>query len=164
MRPLIPTVAVGFSAGDFGGGSDLVGYRFSHFNSRTDFDVVAFWTLQNLGIGNLAIQNKVRADMLQAEALRARTIDNVRREVADALAQTNAARLQMRIAESRVTTAQQGFHEDLLRAKNLQGRLIEVLNSFNLLNTARQDFVRALVNFSQSQFTLYVALGNAPTG
>ena len=122
LRPLIPTLAVGFSAGDFGGGSDLAGYRFSHFNSRTDFNVVAFWTLQNLGVGNLAIQSRVRAEMVQAEAQRRRTIDSVRREVADARAGTNAARLRMKIAERRVATAQQGFREDLLRAKNLQGR------------------------------------------
>lgn len=162
VRPLLPTVAVGFSAGDFGGGSDLAGYRFSHFNSRADFDVVAFWTLQNLGIGNLAAQKRVRAQIGEAEAVRGRAINLVRRQVAEAVARTKAARARMDSAEKRLASSGQGFREDLLRAKNLQGRLIEVLNSFNQLNAARQDYVAALVEFSQSQFALHVALGNTP--
>src|SRR5436305_1118872 len=31
IRPLAPALSVGLSAGSFGGGSDQVGYRFSHF-------------------------------------------------------------------------------------------------------------------------------------
>ncbi len=89
IRPLLPTIAVGMSAGDFGGGSDQVSYRFSHFSSRTDFDVLAFWTVQNLGFGNRALQNRARAEIGQAEAERARAIDLVRREVAEAHAQAS---------------------------------------------------------------------------
>jgi outer membrane protein TolC len=162
VRPLLPTIAVGFSAGDFGGGSDLAGYRFSHFNSRADFDVVAFWTLQNLGIGNLALQNRARAEIGEAEAVRARAIDMVRRQVTEAVAQADTHRLQAITAKNRVASARAGFREDLLRAKNLEGHLIEVLNSFNLLTAARQDLVMALIEYSQSQFRLYVALGNTP--
>jgi outer membrane protein TolC len=162
IRPLVPTLAVGFSAGDFGGGGDQVGYRFSHFSSRADFDVLAFWTVQNLGFGNRAVQNKVRAEIGQAEAQRARVIDRVRREVTEALALVASRRRQMEIAEKRVATAQQGFRQDLTRAKNLEGRLIEVLDSFNLLTAARQDLVSAMVGYSQAQVNLYVALGNMP--
>ena len=74
-RPLVPTLVIGFSGGDFGGGSDLVGYRFSRFSSRTDIDVMAVWTLQNMGVGNRAIQNQVRAQIGQAEAVRSQVID-----------------------------------------------------------------------------------------
>ncbi|HWY86638.1 MAG TPA: TolC family protein, partial [Gemmataceae bacterium] len=162
VRPLVPTLAVGLSAGDFGGGGDQVGYRFSHFSGRADVDVLAFWTVQNLGFGNLGVQNKVRAEIGQATAQRARTIDRVRREVAQALAQATAQRQQMDIAKKRAATAQLAFREDLIRARNLQGLLIEVLDSFNLLATARQELVSTMVAYSQAQFELYVALGNMP--
>ncbi len=162
VRPLVPTVAVGFSAGDFGGGSDQAGYRFSHFNSRTDFDVVAFWTVQNLGFGNWAVQKRVRAEIREAEAERLRAIDRVRREVSEALARVNAFQLQIDSAQKRVETAQAAFHQDLTRARNLQGRVIEVLDSLHLASTARTDLVRAIVGFSQAQLQLYVALGNTP--
>jgi outer membrane protein TolC len=163
IRPLVPTLSVGFSAGDFGGGGDQVGYRFSHFSSRADFDVLAVWTIQNLGFGDRAVQKKIRAEIGLAEAQRARVIDKVRREVAEALALTTSRRQQIQIAEQRVVTAQQAFREDLTRAKNLQGRIIEVLDSLIQLTAARQDLVTALVGYSQAQVNLYVALGNMPT-
>ena len=163
LRPLVPTISAGFSAGDFGGGSNQVGYRFSHFSSRTDFDVLAVWTLQNLGVGNRAVQNKVRAEIGQAEAYRAAMIDQVRREVAEAHAQTRTTRLQMEVARRRVETAQKAYHQDLERTKDPRlGRVIEVLQSLNLLAAARQDLVLSMVGYSQSQFQLYVALGGMP--
>jgi outer membrane protein TolC len=163
VRPLLPTIAVGFSAGDFGGGSNQVGYRFSHFSGRTDFDVLAVWTLQNFGVGNRAVQNKVRAEIGQAEAYRAAMIDQVRREVAEALAQTNTSRQQMEIARRRVQTAEKAYRQDLERNKDPKlGRVIEVLNSANLLATARQDLVLSMVGYSQAQFQLFVALGGMP--
>jgi outer membrane protein TolC len=162
VRPLLPTLAVGFSAGDFGGGSDQVGYRFSHFNGRTDFDVLAVWTLQNLGFGNRAIQNKVRAEIGQADAARAQAIDKVRREVAEAFADSAARREQMDLAQQRAATAQKAFQQDLNRTKNLEGRLLEVLDSFNQLTAARQELIATMVGFSQAQFNLYVALGKMP--
>ena len=162
IRPLVPTISAGFSAGDFGGGSNQVGYRFSHFSGRTDFDVLAVWTLQNFGVGNRAVQNKVRAEIGQAEAYRAAMIDQVRREVAEAHSQTKTSRLQMEIARRRVETAQKAYTQDLLRTKDRLGHLIEVLSSLNLLTAARQDLVQAMVGYSQSQFQLYVALGGTP--
>jgi outer membrane protein TolC len=161
-RPFLPTLAIGLSAGDFGGGGDQVGYRFSHFGGRLDFDAKAVWTLQNLGLGNRAIQNQVRAQRNQALAERARAADKVRRQVAEALVQAKAQRRQMDIAEKRTASAQRAFGEDLARTRNLVGRLLEVLDSFNQLTTARQELITAMVAYSQAQFDLYVALGNTP--
>jgi outer membrane protein TolC len=157
IRPLVPTISAGFSADDFGGGSNQVGYRFSHFSGRTDFDVLAVWTIQNFGLGNRAVQNKVRAEIGQAEASRAAMIEQVRREVAEALAQTKTSRLQMEIARRRVEMGQKAYRQDLLRTKDRLGHLIEVLSSLKLLAAARQDLVQAMVGYSQSQFQLYVA-------
>src|SRR5262249_55689494 len=70
-RPLLPTVSVGFSGAAFGGGSNLVPPLVANFGGRTDFDVFAFWSLQNLGLGNLATQKRRRAEVGQAEAGRA---------------------------------------------------------------------------------------------
>jgi outer membrane protein TolC len=163
IRPFVPTLAAGFSAGDFGGGGDQPGYRFSHFNGRADFDVLAFWTVRNLGLGNRALKNRAVAEAGQAEAERVRVIDKVRREVAEALAQAKARQQQIQIAHKRVARAEQAFREDLTRARNLKGRPIEVLDSFTLLTTARQDLIADLVGFSQAQVALYVALGYSPS-
>jgi outer membrane protein TolC len=162
IRPFLPTVLIGFSAGEFGGGSNQVGYRMNQFNSRTDLDVAAVWRLQNLGVGNRAIENNVRAQVGIAEAHRVQAIDRVRREVTEAFSRARTSRHQIDITKRRVETAQQAYRQDLLRTKDQLGRLVEVLSSFNLLVTARQELVQAMVGYSQSQFELYVALGETP--
>jgi outer membrane protein TolC len=162
VRPLLPTISIGYSAGDMGGGSNQVPYRFGHFGGRSDVDVMAVWTLQNFGLGNRADQNAARAQIGQAEALRSAAIDGVRREVAEALVKANAERTKMTIAQRRAGTAQQAFRQDLQRTKNVEGRPIETLTSLRALSTARQEFVEAMSRFSQSQFELYVAIGGVP--
>jgi outer membrane protein TolC len=162
IRPFLPTVSVGFSAGEFGGGSNLVGYRMNQFNSRTDLDIVAVWNLQNLGVGNRGVQNGVRAQIDSAEAQRLQAVDVVRREVTEAFTRARATRNQMDIVKRRVETAQNAFRQDFLRTKDQLGRLVEVLSSFNLLVAARQDYVNAMVGYSLAQFELIVALGESP--
>jgi outer membrane protein TolC len=164
IRPFLPTLSVGFSAGDYGGGSNLVGYRFSHFNTRTDFDFLAVWNLQNLGMGNRAVQNRVRAEIGVAEAQRTQVINQIHREVAEAFATARTSRHQLDISKRQVETAQQAFRQDLLRTKDRLGNLIEVLGSFNQLTRARQDLIQAMIDYSQAQFELYVAVGNTPIG
>jgi outer membrane protein TolC len=162
VRPFVPLVSIGFSAGTFGGGGSDTQPRFGHFDGRTDFDALAVWRLDNLGFGNLAVQRRVRAELGEAEAERLRVIDRVRREVAEAFAQSEAARLQVDVAARRVRTAEEGYRLDLRRTRNLEGRPIEVLNSASLLNAARQDLIRATVEYDVAQFRLFVALGQAP--
>lgn len=163
VRPFMPFLSAGFSAGGFGGGSDQADTRFGHFNSRTDFDVVAFWSLDNFGFGNLAIQKQLRAEIMIATAELHREIDRIRSEVSEAFALSAARRQQVDIARQRIETAERAFRQDLNRSKNLEGRPIEVLNSVTNLATARQDYVRSLVEYTQAQFRLFVSLGRAPS-
>ena len=120
------------------------------------------WSLDNLGLGNLATQCRLRAEVNKAAAMRIRVNDEIRREVADAHALSAARKQAMDLARQRIKTAEQAYRQDLARSKNLQGRPIELLNSLNLLNAVRQDFVRALIGFNQAQFQLFVSLGQPP--
>jgi len=158
----VPLLSVGYSAGGFGGGSNLVSPRFGKFDTRSDFEVFAYWSLQNLGFGNRAIQRERRGEVGEAVALRGRVIDQVNREVADAYALSAARRQEVEVDARRVQRMTEGFDEDYRRARNQAGRPIELLNSLNLLRTAREDLVRAIVGFDQAQFQLYVALGQPP--
>jgi outer membrane protein TolC len=162
FRPLLPLLSIGYSAGQFGGGSDLADSRFGHFSGRTDFDAYAVWSLENFGVGNWARQRRRRAQVGEAEAERTRTIDRVRREVAEALALSSAHLEEVNTARRRVQTASQSFQADLVRAKNLEGQLIEVLDSVNSLDTARQDLIRALTGYDVAQFQMFVAMGRPP--
>src|SRR5205807_1810473 len=72
-RPLLPTAAVSYSAGGFGGGPPIVGTnargqtlfglsgQIANFGSRADLDASLVWQLRNLGFGNLAEVRELRA-------------------------------------------------------------------------------------------------------
>jgi outer membrane protein TolC len=161
-RPWLPLLTVGYSAGKFGGGSNLADSRFDHFNGRTDFDVYAVWSLRNLGLGNLTLQRQMRAQLGIAEAERARVIDKIRREVADAYAQSAARRRELDVARRQLDLARRAFQEDVARTRNLEGRPIETLRSLTLLANARLALIAATVGYNQAQFHLFVALGQPP--
>jgi len=161
-RPFLPTIWVGLSGGAFGGGSNLEPPLLGNFAGRTDIDVFAFWTVRNLGAGNLALQRRRRAEEGQALADQARTINAIRREVGSARAEVLAAGPEIDYAGRGVTAASEGFRDDFIRVREGQGRPIEALNNLELLADARLDLVRAITRYDVAQFALFVALGSPP--
>ena len=95
-RPFLPTIWMGFSGGGFGGGSNIIPPFIGNFGGRTDFDVRAYWTVNNLGLGNLALIRNRRAEVNQAIATRSRTINTVRGEVTTALSLARAGSIRSR--------------------------------------------------------------------
>jgi len=161
-RPWIPILWLGYSAGGFGGGSNVVPPTLAHFGGRSDFDVSLYWTLMNLGAGNISLQNRRYAIVGEADAQRMRVLNRVRQEVTSARADALAARDQIEIARSELTSAENGLREDTDRARNNLGRPIEVLNSLTLVGGARVNVIAALLRYDQAQFRLFVALGSPP--
>ncbi len=122
LRPFLPTLAIGYSAGAFGGStnrSDLVPIhpQFGRIGARTDFDAIAFWTLSNLGAGNRAVQNLRQAQRNLADIEQVRLVNQVRREVASSLALAQSRRRQVAIAQARLDSAENGFRLDYLRIR-----------------------------------------------
>ncbi len=161
-RPLLPTISAGYSAGEFGGGSNLAPPPAFQNSGRNDYDVWAVWTLQNAGIGNLALQRTRQAEVDQATSQRARIEALIQDEVAEAYGISAARRRQMELSQQQLATAEAGFREELIRTRGGVGLPIEVVNSLDLLARARQDFVTAVVEYDQAQFRLLVALGTPP--
>lgn len=163
-RPWFPTLSVGYSAGTFGGSTnrtDLVPVN-QGFGARTDFDVVAYWTLQNAGVGNLALQKQRRAERGEAVIEQTRIMNQVGREVAEAYALSEGHYRKLQIAQRRLKTAERGYEEDLARIKGAAGIPIEVLNSVRLLTRARLNLVDETFAYDMAQFRLFVALGQPP--
>jgi len=161
-RPFLPTIFIGFSAGAFGGGSNLTPPQLSGFAGRTDFDVGAFWTLRNLGAGNLGRQKQRRAQVGEAIAARQLAIATTRNEVGAAFAQAAAARHRVDLATERLASAKDGFRQDFLRIENTVGRPIELVDSLRLLNDARVDRIRAAADYNKAELRLFVSLGSPP--
>jgi outer membrane protein TolC len=163
-RPFLPVVSVGFSGGAFGGGANFnPGQQFFQtLGGRTDFDVIAVWSLQNLGFGNSALQKRSRAERDQVVAARGRMANQVAREVGDAFAKSESRKRQVAIAQQRLQSAIAGAHEELERTRGGEGLPIEALNSIRLLGEAGVALVEAVGGYDLAQFELFVAIGQKP--
>ncbi len=170
--PLSPMILAGYSAGTFGGGSNLVAYPggfqgfqgpyFGDFGPRQDVDIVAFWTAENMGVGNLGRIRVARAERNIAELEFIRQLNRVRDEVAIAYARMHASYAQIDIAYQAVVAARKSYDQDHERIIQTRGLPIELLNSFHLLAEGRMQYLDAVINYDISQFALYVALGQPP--
>ena len=162
LRPYLPTVAVGFSAGLFGGGADTAEPLFGPFRTRQDFDFVAFWTLGNAGAGNAARVHAGEAVYGQAVAEYGRQLNRVRQEVATARADAQAAARRMVIVARQLAAAEEGLRLDVERIKNAEGLPIEATDSFRQVDEARLELIAAVTEYNVAQFRLFVALGASP--
>ena len=165
VLPFSPTVIAGFSAGVFGGGSNLVRPIFGGFGGRSDFDVITYWTLRNFGVGNVAMIRLADAHLQMARFEQIRVLNLVRAEVAEAYAKAHARFAQITASEQAVQAGREALREDydrtLARAER-EVLPIELLNSFRLLAQSRYDYLDSIVDYDRSQFELYVALGQPP--
>lgn len=159
LRPFLPTISLGFSAGSFGGGTNP---SFGNFNNRVDVDLIAYWTLQNFGVGNHALQKERRSEQEQAVLEKERVANLIGRQVADSRALVLARQDDLAIARSRVIIAENAFIEDLKRIRGNVGLPIELLNSLNRLASARVDVARVAQDYNLAQMQLFVAIGQTP--
>ena len=163
LRPLFPLVMLGYSSGSYGGGGVAFPPLMGTFRGREDFDVMAVWSLYNMGVGNVATVAQRRAMLNQSIADRVRTLNDVRQQVIAGYALVKGEEVQIQVAQRQLTDSEQGFREEFVRLLNADTLPIEVLNSVNLLGTARQALVEAVVGYNIAQFRLFVATGSSPT-
>jgi outer membrane protein TolC len=177
VLPFAPNVILGFSAGGFGGGSNLisspegfingsgvrqVGPRFSSLEDRTDFDVAVFWTFRNMGIGNLALVRAADSRVRQSRLRELESMNLVRAQVAEFHGWVDARFLQIDAAEKAVQAGQGAYSQDLLRIQGGQGLPLELVDSLRLLGQSRYDYLDSIIEYNRAQFQLWVSLGRPP--
>jgi outer membrane protein TolC len=178
ILPFAPNVILGFSAGGFGGGSNLVanrpgvldpitgtpvtGPRFSNLLGRTDLDVIVFWTFRNLGIGNVALARAADSRARQTRLRELETLNLVRAQVAEAYGWVKARYLQIDAGEKALRAGQDAFDQDLIRIKGGQGLPLELVDSLRLLGRARYEYLDSVIEYNRAQTQLWVALGQPP--
>ncbi len=165
-RVFYPTMYVGFSAGGFGGGSNLtalgVDSFYQRFSSRDDFDVSAIWTLQNFGAGNVAMTRQRRSERDALIGSQTVLTAEVRRQVAQSYAGLEAQRRLLKVTAIQLAAAERGAQEEITRTRSGEGLPIESLNSMTLVADARQNVVDAIMGHNIAQFQLLVAIGQTP--
>ena len=166
MRPWLPLISVGFSGGAFGGGSDRQDLGVPSFYSttagRTDFDVWAIWTVQNLGVGNHARQGIQKAEREQAIFQRALALAQIRREVTELHAQVRARHRTISVTWKQLSAAERGAQEELLRTRSGEALPLESLNSVLRLASTRLQLLSAVIEYNRAELKLFVALGTNP--
>jgi len=164
LRPFIPSLALRYSGGGFGGGTN--GF-FGDFNSRSDADVNLYWEVQNLGFADRAIARQRAAQQRTANLELMKIQDRVASEVVQAEKGRIASSRQMEEAGRALPEAQASLDLNLTnirRGAGLPGatRPIEVLQPIQALAQARSDYLDAVLAYNRAQFRLYRALGRPP--
>ena len=128
--PFIPSVLLGFSTGEFGGG---LGNNLNNLDSRYDFDAVVTWEMRNLGFGERAARREANSRIQQAKFEKIRVMDQVAREVAEAHSQVWHRTQQIAITRQAIQSAEDSYERNLSRIRDGQGLPLEVLQSLRAL-------------------------------
>jgi outer membrane protein TolC len=160
--PPYPMAYGGYAAGQ---GTDLGG-----FNQRSDWDVSAIWTVQNLGLGNVALVRQRRSELDVARSQEFRFRDVVAQEVTVAWADLRSAERRIGQTERELRQAEISARENLEglgEVKRVAGginilviRPLEVVVALQALNQAYFDYYGVIAEYNRAQFRMYRALGN----
>jgi outer membrane protein TolC len=154
--PLVPSVLLATSYGGLGGG---LGSDLTNYGDRFDFDAVAYWEVRQLGLGEKAARREANSRIHQAKITQIQTMDQIAREVSEAFSQVKSRKKQIALAEQAVVLAESSFEKNWERIQNAKGLPIEVLQSIDAWNTARQEYISTVANYNVAQFRLQRAIG-----
>ena len=138
---------------------------FGGFGGRGDLDAIGYWTVQNLGVGNVALIKTASARLKATRFQEIEMLNLVRAEVAEAYARSHARFAQLGTLEVAVNSGVKGFRQDYARIqeRDIKSTLpIELLDNFRLLNRARREYLDSIVDYNRAQFELFVAMGQPP--
>ena len=164
LRPLIPSLALQYAGGGFGGG---VNEFFGNFGARSDAAVNLYWEVQNLGMADRAIARNRSAQQRAALLELMKVQDRVAADVVRADKSLLASARAMREAGKSLPEALSSLSLNLTnirRGAGLPGatRPIEVLQPIQALAQARADYLDAVLAYNRAQFRLYHAIGRLP--
>ena len=133
-----------------------------NFQGRSDFDAVAYWTLQNLGVGNVALIREAQSHVRSENYQMTRVLDQVRDEVAEAYARRMPVGCRLASAKRPCGPPKRHFEKTCSGSEGRKDLPIEVLDSVRLLGQGRNEYLNAIVDYNRAELELYVALGQPP--
>lgn len=164
LRPYVPSVALSYSGGGFGGGTNSF---FGNFNTRGDVAASLFWELRGLGLSDRGNRRIAEAHKRTADIDVVRVQAQVANDVVAAYKARVAASEAMADARDAVAEAieSQGLNlSSIRRGAGLPGatRPIEVLQPIQALAQARADYLSTVLAHNRAQFRLFRAVGRPP--
>jgi outer membrane protein TolC len=164
LRPFVPSLALSYSGGAFGGGSSP---SFGSVGGRGDFAAGLFWDLHGFGLVDRGIIRAAAAQRQTADIDLLRTQAQVASDVVAAHEARTAAAEQMEEMRASVTEAIESLALNLANIRKGAGlpgatRPIEVLQPVQALAQARLDYLDAVLSYNRAQFRLVRAVGQPP--
>ena len=161
LRPWVPSLAVSYAGGGFGGGR---GSFFGDFGARGDVAASLFWELQNLGFGDAAIINRRRFENQEAIVQKVKVQAQVAADVVSAYETKQAAARQIKEARETVVEAIESLKLNMINIRHgaelpRATRPIEVLQPIQALVAARSDYLDSVLSYNRAQFRLNRAIG-----
>jgi outer membrane protein TolC len=164
LRPFVPSLAVAYAGGGFGGGA---GSFFGDFSSRGDAAASLFWDLRNLGFTDCAIMRRRAAEHEVANLEKIRAQAQVAADVVAAYETRQAASREIEEARATLIEALDSLQLNFVSIR--QGaelpratRPIEVLQPIQALAQARLDYLDSVLAYNRAQFRLKRAIGQRP--
>ncbi|WP_298860639.1 TolC family protein [uncultured Gimesia sp.] len=158
-RPFLPNLHMGASGGGFGGG---VNDNLNGLDGRADVDVLAVWSIENLGFGTRARRQQSNSVYQQSVISTNRAFDLVLADVTNAWNTVQAQRSQIQLAEENIKRASESYDQNMGRIRGLAGLPLEGLQSFDALANARQTYLNSIIAYNQAQLNLLRAIGRPP--
>lgn len=154
--PFVPSVLLGFSTGESGGG---LGNNLSNVDNRYDLDAMVTWEVRNLGFGERSARRQTEAQVQQAKFQKLRLLDQVAREISEAYSQVLHRSERLTITQASIQSAQDCFQRNVGRIRDGQGLPLEVLQSVQALESAQRAYLQSVVAYNEAQFRLQWSLG-----
>ncbi len=156
-RPWLPHLFVGYAGAGFGGGSNS---DIQDFGVRGDFDALAVWQVQNLGLGNRALRNERESQHRQAHFQFEWIRDQIIADVSQAYARARYRKEQMEYAQQQVNAAADALPLNLKGIRDGVIRPIEAQQAIASLASARNLYLASVIDFNQAQLQLTRAIGD----
>ncbi len=152
----LPTVGVGYSAGQFGAG---LGNSPDRREERNEVTALIYWKLDDLGFGNRAKKQAREAELEQARIKEEALVDRITEEVLSAQSDIQSLKQEISVSREAVTHARKSYQLTAQRLNEAQGLPLEALQSISILADTRQAEIDSIIDHNIAQHRLLAALG-----
>ena len=159
LRPWLPYIQVGASAGAFGGGPST---EFESQSGRSDVDLLAVWEVKHLGLGNAALRRQRESQMVQVEVEAEAVEDQIVAEIITAAADVGSYHRQIDVTQEGVASAEKSYQLNLERIREAEGLPLELLQAVRARAASQDAHTEAISDYNRAQYRLLRAIGCTP--
>ena len=159
LRPFIPSVLLGVTAGGLGGGT---GSDYEDFSSSGDLSLGLTWGIRNLGFGESAARRQEAAQTRSARVRLRMALDAVTQQVTIAHLEVRQGRRQVELAVENVDQSLNSLDLNMQRIHAAEGLPIEAMQAMRAAAEAQETYLESVSAFNRAQFRLLRAVGRSP--